>query len=325
MDRFNGGRSRYRVRADLATQQRLRGIIQETGMGFWETEVSSDEVFISDTYARMLGLKRDPNDPMSMTEWFDLIHADDQQRVAAAMQEVGDTYEGSALYRIEYRARHAFGYHIWVLSLGAVAERHPDGTPLLVVGTLSDITEQKQVQLALAASEQSFRSLFEQVPVGIALTDFRSRAFINVNNALLESTGYLREELLGGMRYDQLARVPDGSTLNQPVGQREREFTRKDGTTFPVVVSGTKMLTAEGREVVWSVVHDISERKAAERELTFAANCDRLTGLANRAQFTERLAESIERVNTGKHRLRSLQDRKRRDGASGRRQAARAD
>jgi diguanylate cyclase (GGDEF)-like protein/PAS domain S-box-containing protein len=303
LDRLSGRQSRFKVRADLATQQRLRGIIQETGMGFWETEVSSDEVFISDTYARMLGMKRDANVPLSMEEWFALIHVDDQQRVAAAIQEVGDTYEGSALYRLEYRVRHTFGYHIWVLSLGAVAERHPDGTPFLIVGTLSDITEQKQVQLALTASEQSFRSLFEQVPIGIALTDYRSREFLNVNNALLDSTGYSRDDLLSGMRYDQLARTPDGSTLNQPVGQRERDFTRKDGTSFPVLVSGTKMQTAEGREVVWSIIHDISERKAAERELTFAANCDRLTGLANRAQFIERLTEAISRVKKGRQKL----------------------
>ncbi len=291
--------ARNEVRANLATQQRLRGIIEETGMGFWETEIGSDQVFISDTYAKLLGLERDANDPMSMAEWFALIHPADAQRIGEAIVEVGETLAGSALYRLEYRALHTSGRHVWVLSLGAVAKRHADGKPFLVVGTLTDITEQKQVQLALAASERSFRSLFEQVPVGIALTDLHSRRFLQANNALVESIGYTHEELLGGMTFDQLARTAEGSSLDQSIGQREREFVRKDGTVFSALVSGSKSETAEGQEVIWTVIHDISERKAAERQLTFAANCDRLTGLANRAQFVERLKESIARIRGG--------------------------
>ncbi|RYG31282.1 MAG: diguanylate cyclase, partial [Burkholderiales bacterium] len=287
---------KYKVRADLATQQRLRGIIAETGMGFWETEVGSDSVFVSDTYARMLGLERDAHEALSMLEWFALIHPDDVPLVGSAIADVGNSREGSSLYRLEYRARHTRGHYLWVLSLGAVAERHADGMPFLVVGTLTDITEQKHVQLALAASEQNFRSLFEQVPVGIALTDFHSHRFLNVNDALLHSTGYTREELLHEVTYSQLARSANDRLLERPVDQREQELTRKDGTSFPALVSGSKMRTADGREVVWSVIHDISERKAAERALTFAANFDRLTGLANRAQFTKQLDEARDRV-----------------------------
>jgi len=294
---------KYKVRADLATQQRLRGIIEETGMGFWETEVGSDTVFVSDTYARMLGLDRDANEPMSMAEWFALIHPDDAALVGAAIGEVGASREGSSLYRLEYRARHTSGHHLWVLSLGAVAERRADGTPFIVVGTLTDVTEQKQVQLALAASEQNFRSLFERVPVGIALTDAHTRHFLNANDALLKSTGYTREELLQEMTFDQLARTADDRTLDQPVDQLEQEFIRKDGTSFPALVSGSQMQTAAGRAVMWSVIHDISERKVAERELAFAANFDRLTGLANRAQFTLRLGESLARVKSGRQQM----------------------
>jgi diguanylate cyclase (GGDEF)-like protein len=59
------------------------------------------------------------------------------------------------------------------------------------------------------------------------------------------------------------------------------------------------MTDSTGRDVVWSVVQDISHRKAVERELAAAARRDRLTGLANRTLFLERLQEAVTRVREG--------------------------
>ena len=56
------------------------------------------------------------------------------------------------------------------------------------------------------------------------------------------------------------------------------------------------MTDGQGRDLVWSIVQDISRRKALESELKAAAQRDKLTGLANRALFMERLQRAIERV-----------------------------
>jgi diguanylate cyclase (GGDEF)-like protein len=82
-------------------------------------------------------------------------------------------------------------------------------------------------------------------------------------------------------------------------GPYEKEYVRKDGTRYPVLLSGMRMTDASGREVIWSIVQDISQRKAMERELTAAARRDRLTGLANRTLFMERLQWAIRRVRAG--------------------------
>ncbi len=151
-------------------------------------------------------------------------------------------------------------------------------------------------------NERKFRSLFERSPVGIALTDYRSRRFLQVNDAFVEPSGYTREEILQ-LTYDVLALRNDGGPLNQATGHRERLFRRKDGKHYPVLISGTRMTDSSGREVVWSVVQDISYRKAVERELAAAARRDRLTGLANRTQFLERLQEAVQRVRDGEQQM----------------------
>jgi diguanylate cyclase (GGDEF)-like protein/PAS domain S-box-containing protein len=185
-----------------------------------------------------------------------------------------------------------------VVSRGTVTDRAADGSPLRVVGTQSDITARKMAEFALEESEGKFRSLFERSPVGIALTDYRTRRFLQVNDAFLEPSGYSREEILAAT-YDAVAVRNDGGPLNQATGQRERLFRRKDGKFYPVLISGIRMTDASGRDVVWSVVQDISHRKAVERELAAAARRDRLTGLANRTQFLERLQEAVLRVRDG--------------------------
>jgi PAS domain-containing protein len=51
-------------------------------------------------------------------------------------------------------------------------------------------------QERLSDSERSFRSLFELSPVGIALNELASGRFLQVNDSLVHSSGYTREELL---------------------------------------------------------------------------------------------------------------------------------
>ena len=52
-------------------------------------------------------------------------------------------------------------------------------------------------KIQLLRSEEKFRMLFEYSPVGMAMVDHSTGAFIEVNKSLLTSTGYSKEEFLG--------------------------------------------------------------------------------------------------------------------------------
>ncbi|MBK6673229.1 MAG: EAL domain-containing protein [Proteobacteria bacterium] len=298
---FRGRTNSERNRRELLQQQeRLTAVIEGTGVGYWEARVGSDRIHVSERWSQMLGLHLDPAEPLSVEHWRSLVHPDDLPKVDTVVAECFRNRD--YVYQLDFRLRHADGYWVWVMSRGTVIERKPDGSPIRVVGTQLDITARKTAESALMESERKFRSLFERSPVGIALTDFRTRRFLQVNDAFLEPGGFRREEMLT-MCFDQLAAREDGGPLNQPTGHRERELLRKDGTRYPVMISGIRMKDAAGREVVWSVVQDISHRKAVERELADAARHDRLTGLANRLQFMDRLKEAIDRVRTGGQKM----------------------
>ncbi len=284
------------AQAGAEQQERLAAVVDGTGVGLWESYPALGHLYVSDRWAQMFGLARDANAPMSLDEWRRLVHPDDWVAVQRAITECQQEHDH--VFQLDFRVRHAEGRWVWMVSRGKVTDWAPDGSPLRIVGTQSDITARKMAEFALEESESKFRSLFERSPVGIALTDYKSRRFLQVNDAFLEPSGYSREEILE-LKYDVVAMRSDGGPLNQATGQRERLFRRKDGKLYPVLISGIRMTDSNGREVVWSVVQDISHRKAVERELAAAARRDRLTGLANRTLFLERLQEAVQRVRDG--------------------------
>lgn len=156
-------------------------------------------------------------------------------------------------------------------------------------------------------SERSFRSLFELSPLSISLSERKFGTFLQVNDALVGTTGYSRNELLN-MQLPALAAEAEQVHETWPVtpeqsehqyGPVERQLHRKDGSQFPALITGINMIDQHGREVVWTFLQDISQRKLMEAELADAARHDRLTGLANRTLFLERLQQSIDAVSNG--------------------------
>jgi diguanylate cyclase (GGDEF)-like protein/PAS domain S-box-containing protein len=166
-------------------------------------------------------------------------------------------------------------------------------------------------QERLSESESSFRSLFELSPVGIALNDLASGRFLQVNDALVRSSGYSQEELLQKTYWDITPKdysaaedkQLDSMERTKHYGPYEKEYLRRDGSRYPVLLSGISLTDAHGRKVVWSIVQDISQRKAVERELADAARHDKLTGLANRTQFMERLQQFVQARKNGDPQL----------------------
>jgi diguanylate cyclase (GGDEF)-like protein/PAS domain S-box-containing protein len=169
-----------------------------------------------------------------------------------------------------------------------------------IVGISQDVTPQRREQ-------ERLRALFDLSPVGIALWDLDTGRLLEVNDALVAPSGYTREELLQRTSWDL---TPESSMAAAHERQRqlrqfgrfgpmERDYLRKDGTTYPALIAGTAVRDPDGRTVVWSISQDISQRKALEFSLAEAARLDKLTGLANRAVLMERLQLAIERVQQG--------------------------
>jgi diguanylate cyclase (GGDEF)-like protein/PAS domain S-box-containing protein len=298
------------ARLVAAEQARLRNVIEGTNVSTWEADIPARQITVSPRFATMLGRPPGLLGPVLTVEaWSAMLHPEDRAASSAAVRHCFAV--SGSVFELDVRIAHAEGHWLWIRTRGTVIERDAELRALRMVGTHIDVTAAKQSDIALKESEGKFRSLFELSPVGIALNETVSGRFLQVNDALVAPTGYTREELLERSYWDitpeeyamtegtQLAALEAGGRY----GPYEKEYVRKDGTRYPVLLSGIRMQDTDGREVIWSIVQDISQRKAMESELAAAALRDKLTGLANRSLFMDRLQAAILRVRNGSQKL----------------------
>jgi diguanylate cyclase (GGDEF)-like protein/PAS domain S-box-containing protein len=115
------------------------------GEGVWDWELSSGRVRHNAPWARLMGL----DERQLEHTWqaaFACLHEQDQEEVMAAIRHC---LAGKAAFDFECRIRRADDSVIWVQNHGEVMARGTDGKPLLMVGSLHEITKQKRETLVM--------------------------------------------------------------------------------------------------------------------------------------------------------------------------------
>ncbi|TVP77227.1 sigma 54-interacting transcriptional regulator [Thioalkalivibrio sp.] len=249
-------------------ERRLRSIIDGTRIGTWEWNVQTGECEFNERWAGIAGYTLAELAPVSIQTWIGLAHPDDLLESNAQLER--HFRRETEYYDCHCRMRHKDRRWIWIHDRGQVVKWTDDGRPLLLSGTHIDVTAEKEAQLELAVSQARLRGLFDLSPVGIALNDFKTGTFVQVNDALLESTGYSRDEILR-LRYTDITpreyllqdrrHLRDLRTIGRYSGH-EKEFIRKGGERYLVLLNGVLIRDSAGRKLVWSIVEDISEHQA---------------------------------------------------------------
>jgi diguanylate cyclase (GGDEF)-like protein/PAS domain S-box-containing protein len=122
-------------------EARWKFALEGAGEGVWDWDIPSRRAQLSPRVRELLGIEVDAircdQDALRAA-----VHPEDVRLVNHAMQAHLSGVIPS--YMLEHRVRNADGGWRWVLSRGMVVERAPNGDPLRMVGTFSDISERKQ-------------------------------------------------------------------------------------------------------------------------------------------------------------------------------------
>ncbi|MFX0122165.1 MAG: PAS domain S-box protein [Candidatus Hodarchaeota archaeon] len=121
--------------------------------------------------------------------WEQKLHPDEKEQVSTTFKDILE--EGN--YSNAYRFKHKRGSYRWMLDEANLI-KDEKGNPVEIVGFWSDITEYKRTEEALRESEEKFRSVFENSPIGIALVDLNF-SFAEVNDVFNKMLGYQGNEL----------------------------------------------------------------------------------------------------------------------------------
>jgi PAS domain S-box-containing protein len=263
-ERAERRRAEDELRENEAKLERAQRIAH---VGWWERDLHTGHVSLSDEACRIFGVQ-----PVDLPEWhgrwLNLIHPEDRPRAAEAAAAA--LVQGGPRYDVEYRVVRPDGTERMVRSQGDVIwddwER-----PLRQFGVMQDITELRQAEKDLHASEARFRTFVDYATDAFFLLDDNSTV-LDVNRQACDGLGYSGEELIGKRRsdFDIGLDEPSIQLLKQrmvagEVLTLETCHRRRDGTSFPVEVRVGQF--EQGGRRFLCLARDISERKRAEDAL----------------------------------------------------------
>jgi len=225
----------------------------------------------------------------------DFFAPDDQQRIKDAMRQafaVGHA-DIEAVFVTRDGRRLPYRFTGKRITLG-------EQTYLLGVGI--DISEQRQVRQALETERAHLHTLVSTIPDLIWLKDANG-IYLSCNPEFERFFGAAERDIVGKTDHDfvsqELAdffRANDRAAMAAGEATRNEEWITYASDGHRVLLETTKvpMRTPDGRILgVLGIGHDITERKAHQKQLEHMAHFDLLTGLPNRVLLADRLQQAL--------------------------------
>ncbi|HEY9850259.1 MAG TPA: response regulator [Leptolyngbyaceae cyanobacterium] len=137
------------------SEERFNLAISGTNDGIWDWNVKTDRVYYSPAWMQILGY-REGELPQNFSTWPERVHPEDLSALLADLQ--GHLDGKTAVYQNIHRMKHKDGRWLWVEAKGKCFWDEA-GRPYRAIGTLTDITQRKQVEEALRESAEREKAL----------------------------------------------------------------------------------------------------------------------------------------------------------------------
>lgn len=274
-------REAERKQAELILQQaenKYEALFRNMSVGVTYQDTDGKVIDLNPAAERILGTKKTQiSDPVSIHANLKTIHPDGSDFPAEENPGVVSLTTGKPLLNqvmgIYFPTQK--NYH-WINISTAPLFKPGEDRPYRVFVTFEDITERKRAEEALANSEKSYRSLFENASMGIFHSVPEGR-FLRVNPALATMLGYASpEELVTQITDISTQLYVDSKKRSEIIKDTEKgdwiyvenPFRRKDGSTLMANLSARRVPNPDGTlAYLEGFVEDITARKQAEEAL----------------------------------------------------------
>jgi len=200
-----------------------------------------------------------------------MIYPENKTEEGERLTKNGLTFKGVSDYKTIRKKKDGTLIPVIISAASVIIDKKTQGT----IALYRDITERKKIEDTLRKSQQEFASIFKNIPQAVVYLDENSN-IKNISPRFAELFGYSLEEIKGrnindGMIHP-LNKIEEGNNLDKTAlseGYFNYESIRKkkDGTLFPVSISGSNIVINGQLKGIIGTYFDITERKEFEETL----------------------------------------------------------
>ena len=273
----------------------------------WEWDLDTDAMHLSDSAVEIFGFAAQAV-PQSGRELMRYIPEPDQDAIHDALRAC---MRGERPYIVEHRVNLSIGMR-WLAVRGQLFHGTEAGASILGVST--DITEHRLAEEALQREQTRAQVTLASIADGVIRTD--AVGLVDYLNPIAEElTGFTKEDARG-RPIAEIYHVVDEITRESRPDPVERclQFEQvvippgkslllsRTGPEFAVRDSAAPIRDAQGNLTgAVLVTQDVTQLRTLEREMTFLARHDPLTGLINRREFESQVIVALEEAHKGEH------------------------
>jgi len=184
-------------------EQRWLFSVESTRNGIWDWNLTTGDVYVSDRWKEMIGYKAYELDN-DYSVWESRLHREEKADVLNTLQKYIDGH--SSEYESVHRLRHKDGKYVWVLDRGRIVEWSPQGKPIRIIGTITDVSSEIKNQTVEIDKDPANQTV---------LTDFINRE--TLADSLYDLQVYSRK--VGQFSAILLINLDNFKVFNEALGQ----------------------------------------------------------------------------------------------------------
>jgi len=248
-------------------KQRYDLLIAASGQLLREHDANTGGMLWGDCLEQVLGYSPDEMQG-GIAQWEEMIHPEDRNKVLRALK-IAEKY--LTPFDAQYRLRHKDGTYHWVHDRGNFTTDAPNKT-VRMISMMQDITTHRQTEKELQESEARYNSLFRKNQAAMLTIDPETATIVDANLGACVFYGYPYEKMLKLKMTDinTLTAEEVKTAMQRALTEQQNHFYYRhrlaNGQIRDVEVY-SRPLFIRGRQLLYSIIHDITERKIAEEAL----------------------------------------------------------